>query len=191
MSELNLDAIEARANAATEGPWRVDQSGWGVNDANDMLVVADLGAWLEAGGANLKVATFIAAARSDVPALVAHVRELEAVVERVRALHQPHLDGTPHAWCTNCGQSYPCATIRALGQPMSEPPFAETPQSRALTFAADLIESLMAEADSVEHPADGVVRVEVAIDRDEFTEWIVASLTENGLIPGEVPDDHE
>ena len=59
---MNLDEIEARANAATPGPWREGSS--------DLYSVRN--------------AAFIAAARTDVPALIARVRELEAECERLR-----------------------------------------------------------------------------------------------------------
>ncbi len=83
MSELNLDAIEARANAATEGPWVMVTQG-GIEsehyrgpgeDASSVAQTRTQGDW-----------EFIAHARTDVPALVARVRELEAAVERVRAI---------------------------------------------------------------------------------------------------------
>lgn len=78
-ANLDLDAIRARAEAATEGPWF---------------------AWDRAVGWNIVItrpedAAFIAAARTDVPALLAEVERLrealaasEAQVERVRKLAQ-------------------------------------------------------------------------------------------------------
>lgn len=91
MSEpLDLDAIEARASKATEGPWTHEPSKyirqryvttqsesrtiW--HATNEVFEPAD--------------AEFIAHARTDVPALVARVRELEARntnlgIARVRA----------------------------------------------------------------------------------------------------------
>lgn len=84
MSDLTdrLDAIEARANAATEGPWR---TGHRYHDAN---VVYEQGALVDSIGQAVFVgqlastpraqaladATFTAAARSDVPALVVAIR---------------------------------------------------------------------------------------------------------------------
>jgi hypothetical protein len=59
---IDLDAIEARANAATPGPWK--------EGSNDVYSVRN--------------AAFIAAARTDVPALIARVRELEAECERLK-----------------------------------------------------------------------------------------------------------
>jgi hypothetical protein len=82
---LPLDQIEARAEAATPGPWEAVRGFQGeefvgirVDDrpnifttiAEDTLTRAD--------------ADFIAAARADVPVLVARVRALEAEVDRLR-----------------------------------------------------------------------------------------------------------
>lgn len=82
---LDLDAIEARANAATPGPWGVekDQEGFfevvGLN--NDLTPGASFGATYS-GITNYPTpedAAFVAAARTDVPDLVATVRRLMAV----------------------------------------------------------------------------------------------------------------
>lgn len=86
MSKLDLDAIEARAEAATDGPWMV-----GAEVSKDLGIVnahwfgsVDPEVGIILGEAGLHDAEFIAAARTDVPALVARVRELEATVERMR-----------------------------------------------------------------------------------------------------------
>ncbi len=72
-----LDAIEARANAATEGPWWSDPwaqgdvfSGAGLSD--DPMIVGD--------GLTAADLEFIAASRTDVPALVDYARKLEAML---------------------------------------------------------------------------------------------------------------
>jgi hypothetical protein len=76
---LDLDAIEARANDATEGPWshygdlghEVFQS---VTDAEEAPTVAfDIG--------RVADAAFIAHTRTDVPALLAIVREQQAALD--------------------------------------------------------------------------------------------------------------
>lgn len=75
---LDLEAIKTRAGAATPGPWHPDPdeccvyadeetSGTGDALAERILTVAD--------------ASFIAAARSDVPALVAEVERLTRLLE--------------------------------------------------------------------------------------------------------------
>ena len=76
--ELDLDAIEARVNAATDGPWEAYPDGlvW--------TKVPRIGDPVS-GSVLPEDAEFIAAARTDVPALVAEVRRLRAVL----ANHDP------------------------------------------------------------------------------------------------------
>lgn len=81
MSLLDVDAIEARANAATPGPWKLwgmtvmtDRHGTGdVADCDDIAFTADPDRGLRTFNAD-----FIAHAREDIPALVAEVRRLRA-----------------------------------------------------------------------------------------------------------------
>lgn len=78
-----LDEIQARADAATEGPWGVD--GAAHPGPDDSLVVYPL----EHGGAVAYVqplyadAEFIAHARTDVPWLIEQVRKLDAALRAV------------------------------------------------------------------------------------------------------------
>lgn len=87
---LDLDAIETRTNAATPGPWKRFDNG--VDNACDARIgsvveapgrvadgrvrrVASVTDW--AGGSQPKKdADFIAAARTDVPTLIAEIRRL-------------------------------------------------------------------------------------------------------------------
>lgn len=81
--ELDLDAIEARANAATAGPWVQDLESFGHADVYTQDA-SMFGGTVHThddpyprGGFNpAEDAAFIAAARQDVPALVAEVRRL-------------------------------------------------------------------------------------------------------------------
>ena len=96
---LNLDAIKARADAATEGPLYSE-----ANEHNDAFDLCNQpGRWdssetkvyLECDPAD---ATFITAAYTDIPALVAEVERLQNIVERVResvhtVRHALHLTG--------------------------------------------------------------------------------------------------
>lgn len=72
MTEAQLAEIEARANAATPGPWTAD------NEYDEPAVVGpdnrDLALFVETDAD----AAFLANARTDVPALVAEVRRLRA-----------------------------------------------------------------------------------------------------------------
>jgi len=87
-----LAAIEARAQAATEGPWETHDGD--VVQSYDIAVKTGEysyeregiipGEWVRENDAE-----FIANARTDVPALLALVREQQAKLDRVEALHQP------------------------------------------------------------------------------------------------------
>jgi hypothetical protein len=89
---VNLYDIEARAAAATEGPWEVrryEAAAWGQKAdvvstaAESPPVAADPEEYM--GACMVADAEFIAHARTDVPDLVARVRKLEAAIARVRA----------------------------------------------------------------------------------------------------------
>ena len=99
MTNLDLDAIEARANAATDGPWLGYDERSDLReenpDVNPMWVVAHMEPdgvnWVrdiaDIGGGEQDEADaeFIAHARTDVPALVAALREARAKVARWEA----------------------------------------------------------------------------------------------------------
>lgn len=98
--QLDLDAIEQRAKAATPGPWGVEH---GIRcaalDRTDYdTVTAPLPPFVFGEGvarAHRNTDTeFIAHAREDVPALVAEVRRLHVEVERLR---------TERDCCVCCG----------------------------------------------------------------------------------------
>lgn len=76
MNEQELQAIEERANAATPGPWVADFAiTWNVVVGTLKKVIT------RTSGINNNTradAEFIAAARADVPALIAEVRSLRA-----------------------------------------------------------------------------------------------------------------
>ncbi|HEV2929940.1 MAG TPA: hypothetical protein VGW74_14705, partial [Propionibacteriaceae bacterium] len=89
---LDLDAIEARADAATPGPWHGEHEQY---EGRELLCVSigDYG-WVCSGERSPEYdidseqgkadAEFIAHARTEVPALVAEVRGLRAELERMR-----------------------------------------------------------------------------------------------------------
>jgi len=92
---LDLGAIRGRVEAATEGPWRtVDERGQKFAlcaDGTDLLVESEIGLICETDLDGLNEcaepdAAFIAHARTDVPALLAEVERLRAVVEAVEAV---------------------------------------------------------------------------------------------------------
>jgi hypothetical protein len=72
MTEDELQAIEARAIAATPGPWVPSESGRGILKPEDASTQHESLDW-----------NFIASARTDVPALVAEVRRAVGVIRAV------------------------------------------------------------------------------------------------------------
>lgn len=83
MTEEEIQAIEARANAATEGPWEVRALAGYPNEcwagpAIDAPGYSDFYTGYE-GEISRPNAEFIAHARTDVPALVAEIRRLRSV----------------------------------------------------------------------------------------------------------------
>jgi hypothetical protein len=84
---LDLDAIEARAEAATEGPWWPEGKvigGWRIyardrEQAPDFTEVGSVREVFVGTGQHDADADFIAHARTDVPALLAEVRRLHAL----------------------------------------------------------------------------------------------------------------
>lgn len=86
---MNIDDIEARANAATPGRWEAEPGGaivWHNSPVTNRAVVA-LVTDPKTPGAK-KDAVFIAAAREDVPAMCAEVRRLRAELADVLAQWQ-------------------------------------------------------------------------------------------------------
>ena len=134
-----LDEIQARADAATDGPWEarhrvgldwlsqsphVDNDGHepgssvGLADAVDPL----WGSLWPSRNANAD-ADFIAHARTDVPRLVAALRSVLNVHEPVGALHTP--TGKQVQVCSECERDgdwrvWPCLTVRAIENALKE-----------------------------------------------------------------------
>lgn len=85
MTKPDLDAIRARVEAATYGPWAVIDddgpsvvvSGAGLTHSIDFLLATD---GKERGWAD---AEFVAHAREDVPALLAYIEQLESDLKTV------------------------------------------------------------------------------------------------------------
>ena len=131
-----LDEIEARADAATEGPWDTSTTSWepearmvDVPDGDDEMSLA----W-EAGGGLCVMsradAEFVADARSFVPKAL-------AALDAVLAMHAPSKEPTSGHYycdsdecdragegelrdaCQHCGHWFPCPTIAAIEQALS------------------------------------------------------------------------
>jgi hypothetical protein len=99
-ASLDLDAIEARANAVPSGPWNVELDVWDEDltlevtvDNKNVDFLCNIPTQFKNGepeasknaraSMEWKVGEFIAHAREDVPALVAEVRRLRARVEEL------------------------------------------------------------------------------------------------------------
>jgi hypothetical protein len=89
LTQEQLEAIRQRAENATPGPWetceisKLSHAKWfGVlgGDSDDSLI--DIGV----DTLNENDATFIAHARTDIPALLDHIAELEAELEKYRKI---------------------------------------------------------------------------------------------------------
>lgn len=98
MNDDELDAIEARAKAATKGPWKVDFMDMYIHGGDGFMVASkcpmDKGWQVRGHGAEVSGkrapgsqdanAAFIASSRDDVDALAAEVRRLWAENDRLR-----------------------------------------------------------------------------------------------------------
>ena len=121
-----LNEIEARANAATEGPWEWEgeaKAEWEIG-ANSLVPSRRpddpvlYGYGYDASGIEVKTpadAEFIAHARTDMP-------DMAAALRAVLKLHKEdgHGWGPGESFCTECQQGYgllvpyPCPTVTAI-----------------------------------------------------------------------------
>lgn len=128
MSELtdHLDAIQARVDGATPGPWHLDRELPGDVPSlvayahNDGVTIATYVADMIEEEAD---AEFIANAPTDIQDLLDLARKQQAAIEAVGALHKrDHKDVEPWAkgyrytgdHCAHDGESWPCTTMEAL-----------------------------------------------------------------------------
>ena len=128
-----LNEIEARANAATEGPWEWEgeaKAEWEIG-ANSLVPSRRpddpvlYGYGYDASGIEVKTpadAELIAHARTDVPWLLEQVERRDKALEAVLDLHKEdgHGWGPGESFCTECQQGYgllvpyPCPTVAAI-----------------------------------------------------------------------------
>ena len=132
----DYDAIKARAEAATEGPWDHFRSAYLGNLVHRIGSASDVDdvAFVPCSWGHEADAEFISNARQDIPDLLTEVERLLAVIDRVREVHAEGEFGCPYpshgcndfyyrgnycpdagTSCEACGEKYPCPTIRALG----------------------------------------------------------------------------
>ena len=174
MTDLNLDAIEARANAASDGPWIVvHEPAWEADDVQHPDVIR-VGAPLYVGDDEpvticlvstdyeddpvdvLGDAEFIAHARTDVPALVALVRAKQAWIDGAKV----DLDGYDEAR----------AEVRSLRE-RAEAHAVTVQQAVAVErqrddarAAIDAVRALCASADDSEYTTTFAAAVRAALD---------------------------
>ena len=104
---IDLDAIEARANAATAGPWSIDyiehtgEHGILINEPDGTLGCAGR---LVANWLTYSNAEFVAHAREDIPALIEEIRRLRAAVGL-------HCRDDQTTLCMECHHVWPCMTV--------------------------------------------------------------------------------
>ena len=80
ISELELQEMEARAAAAQLGPWKSWVEGRDFLSGSNIIQTGEGGEDIELSGATIADQDFIAAARQDVPRLIAEVRMLRALL---------------------------------------------------------------------------------------------------------------
>lgn len=103
MTDTELAAIRERCESATEGPWEKITERW-LGIWQDIRVVAFDGKYIICGDTLIADAEFIAAARSDVPALLDEVDRLRGLLGEA----YEELD-THSAGCRLCdGYGDPC-----------------------------------------------------------------------------------
>ena len=126
-----LNEIEARANAATEGPWEWEgeaKAEWEIG-ANSLVPSRRpddpvlYGYGYDASGIEVKSpadAEFIAASRTDVPALVEALRA--GLNLHFKAQPIPAAFGTQEGgdYCVTCAEDWPCPTVETIHQHLGE-----------------------------------------------------------------------
>lgn len=101
LTQEQLEAIRQRAENATPSPWQIATTTDGayVLDTDDMVIAATI--------ERTEDAAFIAHARTDIPALLDHIAELEAEIEELRKAGELLLSQVNHA----CGHVIPAGSF--------------------------------------------------------------------------------
>ncbi|MDX8446523.1 hypothetical protein [Mesorhizobium captivum] len=87
LSELELQEMETRAAAAQPGPWKSWVEGRDFDGGSNFIQAgsgAERGEDIEISGATVADQDFMAAARKDIPRLVAEVRRLRALLNQTK-----------------------------------------------------------------------------------------------------------
>ena len=126
-----LNEIEARANAATEGPWEWEGEAKGEWEIGANSLVPSrrpddpvlYGYGYDASGIEVKNpadAEFIAHAREDVPALVAALRAVLELHVKARPITVAYDTQERRGYCYVCAENWPCRTVTAIHQHLGE-----------------------------------------------------------------------
>lgn len=114
MTNEELTAIEARANAATLGPWATHDQGredYSICRDNGNNTCCPLFERIGRDDDGIDGA-FIAAARVDVPALIAEVRRLRVLADGLKEVIGLLRGSTVAGWCAECkGSGYITAHV--------------------------------------------------------------------------------
>ena len=105
MTEEELTAIEKRANAATREPWIVGDA---YVPTASLSAVSVYGMGMEVAECQMDTdGAFIAAARADVPALIAEVRRLRVLTDGLKEIIGLLRGSAVAGWCAECkGSGY-------------------------------------------------------------------------------------
>ena len=115
MTEQELAEIEARANAAKEGPWQIQRDSTGAPCEVIHLSGSGIYAFVTSIPKTQGDIEFVAHAREDVPALIAEVRRLRNVMEC--ALWPEVNRGCVCPWCFGCENHSPdCMAFSCDGE---------------------------------------------------------------------------
>lgn len=110
---IDLEAIEARANAATAGPWVPEEHRGHWSDWTDWVVLMGKNR-LPYTVLEESDAAFIAHSREDIPSLIAEVRRLRAFIEELTVDGCSYGDGCP-VFGSNHYRCLACRAKEALG----------------------------------------------------------------------------
>jgi hypothetical protein len=146
LTEQQLDDIDARQQAATEGPWCTDS--WEIYQGTEYL--PGISQWIgetcrgtSSPEQDRADAEFVAHARTDVPALLAEIRRLREAMDQIRHLHTD----SPMGPCPVCidadadrrGEDptlpYPCPTACLAGAQDCDPPHVRAARAAAVPSA--------------------------------------------------------